>query len=125
MKKLYEIGLNYAGLEEYCESDFVVFDSKEEAEDYITRAAVKVMITKVDEDKQEILQRISQKYFHKKAEEITNEDVDNLPEISKIYNELLKIQNKNSGVSGYFVDEINVFTDIYDNEYEIILKPKK
>jgi len=125
MKKLYEIGLNYAGLEEYCESDFVVFDSKEDAENYIIKAAIKVMITKIPEEKMTELQKISQKYFKKQIEEVTNDDVNNLKDIVKIYNELLKIQDKNLGVSGYFVEEINSFTDIYDNEYEIILKPKK
>lgn len=128
MVSLFEVGLNYASNdfnEDYSESDFIVFNDELDAKDFITRAAVKVMITSVDEKYLPKLEQLCQTSFKKKSEEVTNEDVDGIKDIKKLYDELLKIQDKNGGVIGTFVEKKETFTDKDEQEYEIILKPKK
>jgi hypothetical protein len=125
MVSLFEVGLKYVGADEYSESDFIVFETIEEGKEFITIAAVKVMITSVDEKLLPKLEQICQTYFKKGSEEVTNEDVDKLKDVKKIYEDLLKLQDKNMGVAGTFVEKIDSFTDKNDNEYEIVLKPKK
>lgn len=124
MVSLFEVGLNYAS-DDYSESDFIVFNDEKEANEFITIAAVKVMITSADEKFLPKLEQMCQTYFKKASEEVTNEDVDTLKDVKKLYDELLKIQDKKVGVVGIFVEKIETFTDKDDQEYEITLKPKK
>ncbi|MHA1821270.1 MAG: hypothetical protein ACTSVC_12405 [Promethearchaeota archaeon] len=121
MVNLYLVGLNYAG--DVSESDYIVFQNEKEATQYIKAAAVKVMITTVVEESFQKLIELSQKNFNKKPEDITNEDVDNLDTktLESFYKALLKLQDKRSGVTGYFVEKVEYFTDPQDKKYKITL----
>ena len=117
--KLYLVGLNYAG--DVTESDYIVFTSDKDAEDYIKKASVKMMITFVKDENLAKLKVICTKHFKKEIEDVTNEDVDKLSVkiLDTVYKALEKLQDE---IESYFFDEITFFTDKDEKHFSITLK---